>query len=224
MGPFAVIICDMWDTHHCRSAARRAAEMSTRMNTVVTGLRGRGGLIIHAPGDCIPFYANAPARQRALAAPRVPAPVPFDWNTWDWEREARLPSSLTDPGRCSCDAPDPCSLGDTPCPWTRQIASIEIALGDAVTDDGQEVWNLLAAHAIADVVIMGVHTNICVLSRPYGIRQLVYLGKRPVLCGDLTDAFHRDPRGHAWGTEAMLRHVERYWCPVRPSTELLATW
>jgi hypothetical protein len=38
--------------------------------------------------------------------------------------------------------------------------------------------------------------NICVLARPYGIRQLVFLGKRSVLCRDLTDSFHRDPRGH----------------------------
>ncbi len=39
---------------------------------------------------------------------------------------------------------------------------------------------------------MGVHANICVLGRPVGIRQLVYLGKKPILCRDLTDSFHRD--------------------------------
>ena len=30
----AVVICDMWDAHHCASAARRAAAMAPRMNEV----------------------------------------------------------------------------------------------------------------------------------------------------------------------------------------------
>lgn len=68
---------------------------------------------------------------------------------------------------------------------------------------------------------MGVHTNICVLGRPYGIRQLVYWGKRPVLCRDLTDSFHRDPRGHCWGTEAVVAHIERRWCPTVTSDQLV---
>ena len=45
---------------------------------------------------------------------------------------------------------------------------------------------------------MGVHTNACVLGRRYGIRQLLSLEKRPVLCRDLTDAFDKDPLGHHW--------------------------
>jgi hypothetical protein len=65
-----------------------------------------------------------------------------------------------------------------------------------------------------------VHTNICVLSRSYGIRQLVFLGKRPVLCRDLTDAFHRDRRGQGWGTEHIIAHIERMWCPTVTSDQL----
>jgi nicotinamidase-related amidase len=89
-----------------------------------------------------------------------------------------------------------------------------------VTDDGQEIFNLLAQREITDVIVMGVHTNICVLGRPYGIRQLVYFGKRPVLCRDLTDAFHRDPRGHLWGTEQVVAHIARRWCPTVTSDQL----
>lgn len=68
---------------------------------------------------------------------------------------------------------------------------------------------------------MGVHTNRCVVGRPYGIRQLVRFGKRPVLCRDLTDAFHRDPRGHRWGTEQVVAHIERRWCPSVTSDQLV---
>jgi hypothetical protein len=64
---------------------------------------------------------------------------------------------------------------------------------------------------------MGVHTNMCVLGRPFGIRQMVRLGKNVVLARDLTDAMY-DPRqppyvSHARGTELVVEHIERYWCP-----------
>ena len=47
----AVIICDMWDTHHCVSAAQRVVEMAPYMNEVVTRIREKGALIIHAPSS-----------------------------------------------------------------------------------------------------------------------------------------------------------------------------
>ena len=217
----AVVICDMWDAHHCVSAARRVAEMAPRMNEVVEALREQGALIIHAPAGCVDFYAGTPARLRALQAPHADAPVPIDWNDRDPAREPPLPARLGDPGPCSCDTPEPCGDAAPPYPWTRQIASIRVAPEDAVSDDGQEVFNLLEQRGIEDVVVMGVHTNLCVLGRPYGIRQLVYFGKRPVLCRDLTDAFHRDPRGHAWGTEQTVVHIERHWCATVTSDQLV---
>jgi hypothetical protein len=51
---------------------------------------------------------------------------------------------------------------------------------------------------------------------------LVYLGKRPVLCRDLTDSFHRDPQGHDWGTQRIIEHIEQRWCPTVTSSQLLA--
>lgn len=80
---------------------------------------------------------------------------------------------------------------------------------------------LLEEGEIEDVVVMGVHANRCVLGRPYGIRQLVYWGKRPVLCRDLTDSYHRGPRGHLCGNEEMIAHIERHWCPTLTSDQLV---
>lgn len=217
----AVVICDMWDAHHCVTAARRVAEMAPRLNQVAAGLRGQGALIIHAPADCVEFYRGTPARLRALRAPHVPAPVPFSWNPWEPDERAMLPATLTAPGPCACDAPEPCCGDPPPTPWTRQTPLIDIHPDDAVSDDGQEVFNLLEQRGIDDVVVMGAHANVCVLSRAYGIRQLVRLGKRPVLCRDLTDSFHRDPRGHFRGTEQVVAHVERRWCPTVTSDQLV---
>jgi hypothetical protein len=195
--------------------------MAPRMNAVALGLRNQGALIIHAPADCTDFYRGTPPRLRALQAPAAGCSVPIDWNGWDHEMDVALPTTLTDPGPCSCDSAEPCGTADPPYPWTRQTPLIEVAPGDAVSDDGQEIFNLLEQHRIRDVVVMGVHTNICVLGRPYGIRQLVYMGKRPVLCRDLTDSFHRDPRGHEWGTEQIVAHIERRWCPTVTSDQLV---
>ncbi|HEX6370195.1 MAG TPA: isochorismatase family protein [Longimicrobium sp.] len=217
----AVVICDMWDAHHCVTAARRVVEMAPRMNQVAAGLREQGALIIHAPGGVVDFYDGTPARMRAIQAPHAPAPAPFDWNGWERDTESALPATLTDPGSCSCDSAQPCGEAGPPYPWTRQTPLIDIRPDDAVSDDGQEVFNLLEERGIEDVIVMGVHTNICVLGRPYGIRQLVYLGKKPVLCRDLTDSFHRDPRGHCWGTEQVVAHIEQKWCPTVTSDRLV---
>ena len=216
----AVVVCDMWDAHHCVSAARRVAEMAPRVDAVVAGLRARGALVVHAPGGCMDFYRDTPARHRAVDAPHVDAPCAIDWNEWAPDELAALPATLTDPGSCSCDpAGPPC--GDAAGVWTRQTPAIGIAPDDVVTDDGQELFNVLEQRAIVDVLVLGVHTNICVLGRPYGIRQLVAFGKRPVLCRDLTDSFHRDPRGHFQGTAQVVAHIERRWCPTVTSDRLV---
>lgn len=217
----AVVVCDMWDAHHCVAAARRVAEMAPRVDAVLRILRARGALVVHAPAGCMEFYRDSPPRHRAIAAPHAAAPRPFDWNDWEPDELAALPATLTAPGPCSCDSAAPCGDAAPPYPWTRQTPLIEIAADDAVTDDGQELFNLLAQRAIEDVVVMGVHTNVCILGRPYGIRQLAHVGMRPVLCRDLTDSFHRDPRGHCVGTREIVAHVERRWCPTVTSDQLV---
>ena len=215
----AVVVCDMWDAHHCASAARRVQEMAPRVNTVLGALRAEGALVVHAPADCMDFYRDNPARTRAMRAPRVAAAARIDWHDWEPDELAALPASLTDPGACSCGTHEPCA--ERARVWTRQSPLIDVAPGDAVSDDGQELFNMMEERGIADVLVLGVHTNLCVLGRPYGIRQLVALGKRPVLCRDLTDAFHRDPHGHHWGTAQVVAHIEHRWCPTVTSDQLV---
>src|SRR5262249_22308200 len=45
----AIIVCDMWDAHHCLNAVRREEQMVPRMNEVLEKARDQGVLIIHAP-------------------------------------------------------------------------------------------------------------------------------------------------------------------------------
>lgn len=217
----ALVICDMWDRAQCVSVARRAEDLAPRIDSLATHLRREGTLIVHAPGGCMDAYRGTPARDRALQAPWAESPAPIDWNSWNCDDPAALPRTLVDAGPCACASPESCCEAGAPYPWTRQIETIEIADDDAVTDDGQELFNLLTARNIDDVVMVGVHANVCILGRPYGIRQLVFSGKKPILCRDLTDAVHRDPRGHAWGVDAIIAHIERRWCPTVTSDELV---
>src|SRR5438094_877251 len=61
----AVIVCDMWDTHHCLNAVRRVDELGPRMNQVLEKARNQGVFIIHAPSSCMEPYKDHPGRKLA---------------------------------------------------------------------------------------------------------------------------------------------------------------
>lgn len=213
----AIIVVDMWNDHHCFSAARRVAEMAPAMNEVLKIARGKGIFVIHCPSDCMDFYKDTPQRLRAMEAPFVKASVEFKWNNFNPDREGYLEPKLEKEG-CSCDTPEPCRPNFRA--WQRQIETIEIKPEDAISDNGQEVYNLLQQRGIDNIIIMGVHLNRCVLGRPFGIRQMIYLGKKVILCRDLTDSYHRDPGKHFEGLAQIIEHVEKYWCPTITSNQI----
>ena len=80
----AIIVCDMWDYHHCLNAVRRGIEMAPRMNKVLKNARDRGAIIIHAPSSCMATYADHAARKRAEEIERVDN-LPLEIGKW-WRR------------------------------------------------------------------------------------------------------------------------------------------
>ena len=222
----AIIICDMWDDHWCKSASRRVAELAEPMNEVVKTARSKGVFIIHAPSSVVNFYKDTPQRKRAQTAPFAKTPAPLStaerWGTtWCWpdpSREKDLPIDDSDMG---CDCAVKCKIREA---WTRQIATIEIADADAITDNGQETYNLLAARGTDNVILMGVHLNMCVLGRPFAIRQMVKVGKNVVLARDLTDTMYNHEKkpfvNHFDGTQLVIEHVEKFWCPSFTSSDI----
>lgn len=216
----AIIVCDVWDRHWCKSATRRGAELAPRINEVVSKARDRGALIIHAPSGTIDRYENYPGREHARSAPKA-ANLPKDiakWRKWidDNEENAGYPIDHSDGG---CDCRPKCKQGS---PWRGQIDAIEIADEDAISDSGVEIWNLLEHRGIDNVIIMGVHTNMCVLGRPFGLRNMARYGKNVVLMRDLTDTMY-NPRmrpvvSHFTGTDLVVEHVEKFVCPTVTST------
>jgi nicotinamidase-related amidase len=217
----ALIICDMWDTHTCPNAAARVGEMAPRVDSVAKALRAKGALIIHCPSDTLKFYEGTPQRRLAQSAPAVEPKVPLQrWCHLDKTKEPPLPIDDTDGG---CDCPTTWKKGD-PYPWTRQHAAIEIAEGDAVTESA-EAYYLIRDRGIEHVLVCGVHLNMCVLGRPFGIRQLRAQGLDVMLLRDLTDTMYNPEKppfvSHFEGTELMIQHVEKHWCPTITSSSIL---
>jgi nicotinamidase-related amidase len=208
----ALLICDMWDNHWCKGAAQRVNRMAPRMDDLIGKLRGAGVAIVHSPSDVMDFYKDYPQRRLMIAISRLEPPP---------ERE------LPDPPLPIDDSDGGCDTGDrTFKAWKRQHAAIRIAPEDMISDNGLEVYSFLRARGIGTLLVMGVHTNMCVLNRKFAIKQMTRWGINCILIRDMTDAMY-DPKdkpfvSHGEGTELVIRHIEQYWAPSILSTELTA--
>lgn len=208
----ALVLCDVWDRHWSRGAAERVEVLAPVIDRVTRHLRRLGVLVVHAPSDTLDFYATHPARQRvvdvrSVEPPSTPA-IP----------EPPLPIDDSDGGS---------DTGETSMPavWTRQHPAIGIEDGDAISDDGNEVYSLLQQEKRDVVLVAGVHTNMCVVGRSFGLRNLVRWGLSPILLRDLTDAMYNPAMppyvSHERGTELVVEHIERYLCPTAIGADLL---
>lgn len=215
----AVIICDMWNEHWSRGATERVDLLAPRMNTLVRRLRGNGLQIIHASTHVVKFYEGTPARGRIqlIPLPEPPTPV-IDYNT---PLDPPLPIDDSDGGSDTGEEP-PRKFQRV---WTRQHPAIEIDhASDAISDWGVEIYRFLRGSNRNHVFIMGVHANMCVLKRRFGIRQMQAWGFNMALVGDMTDAMYNPAMppyvSHEEGTRLVVDYIGRYWCPVVSSSDL----
>jgi nicotinamidase-related amidase len=232
----AFIVCDVWDAHHSINAVRRLEQFIPRLEAVLQEARRRGAVIIHAPSDCMPAYHDHPARLRAIQTSAAPtSPLGIEWwcSRIPAEEQADYPIDQSDGG----EDDDPVEhaawaeqlrlQGRNPAlPWQRQADGIQIdSERDYLTDRGDEVWNILTDRGIDQVVLTGVHANMCVLGRPFGLRQMARAGKRVVLMRDLTDSMYNPARwpfvDHFTGHDLVISHIERYVCPTVTSDQLI---
>jgi nicotinamidase-related amidase len=207
----AVLICDMWDKHWCRGATKRVNGLVAKMAPFVESARNRGIQIIHAPSETMAFYQDAPQRKRVLAASPVEMPAPL--RLFD-------PPLPIDDKRGGCDTPDQFYKA-----WTREHPGLRIDASDVISDDGTEIYNFLRERNIRTLLVMGVHTNMCVLNRNFAIKRMTALGIHCILVRDLTDSMYNpeDPPhvNHDAGTQLVIDYIEKYWCPTTTSADLL---
>lgn len=216
----AIIICDMWDEHWCKGATERVGVMAPKINELVKAARKKGVSIIHAPSDVIDYYEGTPSRERLknVSITTSAATIP-GWYYLDSLKEAKLPIDDSDGG---CDCSPKCATRKA---WEKQISAIEIDEADGVSDNGQEIVSYFQHNGVKNVIVTGVHTNMCVLGRSFGIRGQTEAGMNVVLARDLTDAMYNHEMApfvsHKEGTEKVIEHIEKYWSPSVLSQELI---
>lgn len=208
----AIIICDMWNQHWCKGATKRLKAMAPRMNKVISAARKIGVLIVHAPSSTMKYYKDYPERKAAENAPYVKPPVPVpDWCNINPLQEGPLPIDASDGG---CTDNPPSKEGS---PWTHETSLLKIKEGDIISDNGQEIYNVFHQKGIKNVILMGVHLNMCVIGRPFGIREELMEGKNVVFTRDLTDLMYDSKMppyvSHEQGLKLMIKHIEKYLCP-----------
>lgn len=232
----AIIVCDMWDSHHCYRAVQRSTEFAPRLNQVLSEARRKGITIIHAPSGCMAAYADHPARKRATTV-QAADEYPTDIDKWCYtiaaEEKVKYPIDQSDGGED--DTPEEHTAWETQlreegrsvrAPWLKQMDLLHIDdQRDFISDQGKEIWSILQARGIDHVVLTGVHTNMCVLGRPFGLRRMAQGGKDVVLLRDLTDTMYNPAAwpyvSHFSGTDLIISHIERHICPTITSDQLI---
>lgn len=215
----AVIICDMWNEHWSRGATERVDLLAPKMNTVVRRLRDRELQVVHSPTHVVGFYDGTPARGRIQEVPLLEPPSPLI--DYDFPLDPQLPIDDSDGGSDTGEEP-PRKFQRV---WIRQHPAIEIDHSrDVISDSGVEIYSFLRGRDRWNVFIMGVHANMCILRRQFGIRQMQEWGFKMALVGDMTDAMYNPAMppyvSHEEGTRLVVEYIGRYWCPVVNSADL----
>jgi nicotinamidase-related amidase len=217
----AFLICDMWDQHWSSGATYRVGLLAPKINLFIQNMRSKGSLIIHAPSDTLNFYAKSPARHRLMIADKKQFKEKLKWLKNLRAPGFPLPIDDSDGGS---DTKTIDKYKPNTKVWSRQVASIAIdEEKDGISDSGTEIHHFLLEKGIEYYFIMGVHTNMCVINRTFGIRMMRQTGLKVALVRDLTDAMYNPAKppyvSHDKGTELVCDFIEKYYCPSVKSTD-----
>jgi hypothetical protein len=206
-----IIVVDPWNFHWCKTATMRVDALIPRINRSLAACRSLGVTIMLCPSDVVDNYVGWPQREIVLAMSKRAVPP--------------LQSIL-------CPAPPGgrgCACGHDHCVpnfgWDAMHPDLKIGHDDFIADTLQDVWTICQDRQLTHLIYAGVHTEVCLLGKPMGLRNLKAAGIKCILARDLTDA-HPDyapergltPDGH---TADVVAHFERYLAPsIMMSDEL----
>jgi len=217
----AVVVVDMWDRHWCKTYTDRVANLVPRMNDTLRAARKLGIQVVFAPSDTIGFYREYPQRKAMAAIAQHPVPKTIPFNP---------PPAPGPTDHCECGPDRPCPKGGV---WTRQHPALAIADGDLIADcnNARELFSLCQERGIDTLLYMGVASNMCVLHRSMGIRNVKRHGLRAIVVADLVEAITANgigPDGKpdrnftpAKGSARVQRYIEQHVAPTIESRQLI---
>ena len=208
----AIVVVDPWNFHWCKTATMRVDALIPRMNKALEAARWLGMTVMLCPSDVVDNYAGWPQREFVIAMPKHPLPplVKIDCPT--------PPNG----GGCACGN-ERCVINYG---WDGMHPDLRIAETDLMPNTLEDVWTICKDRRITHLIYMGVHTQVCLLGKPMGLRNLKSAGMRCILARDITDAHPGynpttgfTPDGH---TAEVVAHFERYLAPTINMAEELA--
>lgn len=173
-------------------------------------------LIVHAPSSTMDFYEGTEARSRFLRTEK-PGAIPEPVHIMDYPQ----PIDSSDGGSDTIDKYPPNTNV-----WKRQTEKIFIDQSKDLVcgDEGEQLFACLTAGGIKHLIYMGVHTNMCILGRSFGIKNMLRWGMKTVLVRDLTDAMYNPAKppyvSHEEGTALIVEYIEKFYCPTIDSGQL----
>jgi nicotinamidase-related amidase len=186
------------------------------MNEVLNIARNKGVTIVHAPSDCLDYYKDYPGRKEAKKYSDKNIAALADGSKLPSEADAVWPVDQSDEG---CENP-----GIKPShAWKKQIEALTVKDEDLISDAGAEVGAYFKKKGIKNVILLGVHTNMCVIGRSFGLRAMKRMGMNVVLMRDMTDLMYNHERApfvdHFSGLDLIVEYIETYVCPSIVSSD-----
>ena len=119
-----------------------------------------------------------------------------------------------DGGGCGCGK-DRCVVNYG---WDGMNPGLRIDGHDLMPDTLQEVYSICKERGLTHLIYMGVHTQVCVLRKSMGLKNLKAAGLNCILARDLTDAHpgYKPEIGFTPDTHTaeVVAHFERYLAPT----------
>ena len=195
-----VVVVDMWNWHWCKTSTARVAALVPRMKKVLGAAHAMGMTIFWCPSDVADNYVGTPQHEAAFNADRVPLPPLAELNC----------PPAPDGGGCTC-GPERCQVNYG---WDGMHPDLEMFEGDFMPNDLETLYSLCRQRGLTHLIYMGVHTQVCLLGKSIGLRNMTRAGFTCILARDLTDAHGKyDPvTGYTPDrmTAEVVAHFERH--------------
>lgn len=202
-----IVVVDMWDQHWCKTFNRRLGEFVPRLNEGLAQARALEYPVMFMPASVTSFYADSSQYQAALALPHHPMP-----------RQAHFyPLMLPNPNpwpRCECTW-SVCTYDPV---WTRMHPDVVIEEQDFISESPQALYNLLRDRQAHRLLYTGISANLCVLSREFGVVNMIRHGVACQVASDMVLAWSPGPD---FDLGPVLQHISMSIAPVTSFAEAI---
>ena len=201
----ALVLVDCWAEHFIRSHQESSGRiMREVLAPVVAAARKTGVAVIHAPSptwiDAYPQWVAYASDRELGFEPSPPAPA---WPPAEFRRREGEYAAYKRPEEPKVKE------------WLQDLSRYRIAdvlapqPGDFVIRNGEQLHRLLTHQRRLHLFYAGFATNMCILLRDYGTREMGRRGYNILLLRDCTDGIEcRETLEGRWQTQAAILSIE----------------